>query len=167
MRIFFALWPPAETAEALANWSAGVQRETGGKLTAADKIHLTLAFLGEADEQKATEAAQAVRAPAHALPMEQARYWRHNQIVWAGPHETPAALHDLVERLHLELQRREFVLERRPFAAHVTLIRKARAPHSLPLLPALRWPVSEILLVQSRISREGSSYAPLARFPLD
>ena len=167
MRIFFALWPPLETAQALTNWAAGVQRETGGKLTAADKIHLTLAFLGEADAKKATEAAQAVRAPAHALPMEQARYWRHNQIVWAGPHETPAALQGLVERLHLELTRRELIPERQPFAAHVTLIRKARAPHSLPLLPALRWPVGEILLVQSRISREGASYTPLAHFPLN
>ena len=31
-------------------------------------------------------------ATAHALPVEQAQYWKHRRIVWAGPREMPAAL---------------------------------------------------------------------------
>jgi len=165
MRLFFALWPPADTARALAQWASDAQRSTGGKTTAESKIHLTLAFLGESDPQRAAAAARRVRAAAHALPLEEARYWRENQIVWAGPRETPPALKLLFERLSSELYREEFILERRAFAAHVTLIRKARRGE-LPALPAVRWPVREFLLVRSALSPKGATYEPVERFPL-
>lgn len=166
MRLFFALWPPADTAASLAKWASEAQRKTGGKTTPQDKIHVTLAFLGETDPKRATKAAERVRAQAHKLPIEQARYWRENNIVWAGPRETPPALKALFDSLSIELFREEFILERRPFAAHVTLIRKARAAKSLPPLPALDWPVDEFVLVRSSLSSAGSSYDPLARFTL-
>ena len=165
-RIFFALWPPAATAAALALWAEELSKISGGKAVRHEQIHLTLAFLGDADAGKAIEAARTVSARARELALEEARYWKHNQIVWAGPRRTPRALAGLVDALHLELYRREFILERRPFAAHVTLIRKARAPAGLPPLPTLEWPVTEFVLVQSRVSREGSTYTPLERFPL-
>ncbi|HYN12141.1 MAG TPA: RNA 2',3'-cyclic phosphodiesterase [Burkholderiales bacterium] len=166
MRLFFAVWPPAESARVLAQWARSVEREAGGKATAQDKIHLTLAFLGGVESQKAIAAAQRVKAAAHELAMEQARYWRQNSIVWAGPREAPQPLLDLVERLKIELYRAEYILERRPFAAHVTLLRKARPPESLPPLPPIQWPVSEFLLMQSVLSSSGSRYQPLARFEL-
>lgn len=165
MRLFFALWPPAETARTLAGWAREAQRETGGRTIDEAKIHLTLAFLGEADPQKAVQAAQKVQAIQHTLPLEQARYWRESNIVWAGPRETPPALKELFESLSLELYREQFILERRPFAAHVTLIRKARAA-KLPPLPAVEWPVREFLLVRSSLSSSGSVYEPLERFAL-
>ena len=166
MRIFFAVWPPAETARALAEWARQAQRSTGGSVTHEDKIHLTLAFLGDADEKQAIQAAQNVAGTAFELPVEEARYWRDSRIVWAGPRETPAPLLELFKRLELELYKRDFLLERRPFAAHVTLIRKARAAKSLPPLPALDWPVREFLLVRSQLSSAGSAYQPLERFAL-
>jgi 2'-5' RNA ligase len=165
MRIFFAVWPPAETARALAQWAREAQRGTGGKPTDEAKIHLTLAFLGDADAQRAIGAARRVTANTHGLPIEQASYWRHNQIVWVGPRETPPPLQALFDRLSEELYREEFILERRPFAAHVTLVRKARAA-ALPPLAALDWPVREFLLVRSSLSSKGSTYEPLERFAL-
>jgi len=165
MRLFFALWPPPETARALAGWARDAQRQSGGRPTGEDRIHLTLAFLGEADPAKAVRAAQRVSGEGHALPIEQARYWRENNIVWAGPRETPPALKALHENLSLELYREEFLLERRPFAAHVTLLRKARAAE-LPPLPAVKWPVTEFILVRSSLSSKGATYEPLERFAL-
>ena len=61
MRLFFALWPPAKTAHALAQWTHEVSRDTGGSPTASDKIHLTLAFLGEGDAAKAHNATSRVQ----------------------------------------------------------------------------------------------------------
>jgi RNA 2',3'-cyclic 3'-phosphodiesterase len=165
VRTFFALWPPPETARALARWAGDAQRATGGKATDEAKIHLTLAFLGEADPEKAIQAARSVKGSSHALPVEQARYWRENNIVWAGPRETPAPLKALAESLSLALYREQFILERRPFAAHVTLIRKARAA-ALPPLPVVDWPVREFVLVRSSLSSRGSTYEPIARFAL-
>jgi RNA 2',3'-cyclic 3'-phosphodiesterase len=166
MRIFFAIWPPAQAARALAQWAREAQRQTGGTLTPEEKIHLTLAFLGDADQDRAIRAARKVDGKSHHLPIEEARYWRDNHIVWAGPRETPPPLAALFERLELALYQEDFILERRPFTAHVTLIRKARAARSLPPLPKLDWPVREFLLVRSQLSSAGSSYAPVERFAL-
>jgi len=166
MRIFFAIWPPADAALALSRWASEAQRSAGGKTTDEAKIHLTLAFLGEVSPEKAIRAASKVQGSFHSLAIEQASYWRHNQIVWVGPRETPPPLQALFDRLSKELYREEFILERRPFAAHVTLIRKARAA-ALPPLPALDWPVHEFLLVRSSLSSKGSTYEPLERFALN
>jgi 2'-5' RNA ligase len=165
MRLFFALWPPADTARALVQWANEAQRATGGRTIAEEKIHLTLAFLGEVDPRKAIAAARRVSGKAHALPVEEARYVRENEMVWVRPRETPAALKALFDALSIELYREEFILERRPFAAHVTLIRKARRAE-LPPLPVVDWPVREFLLVRSALSPKGATYEPVERFLL-
>jgi RNA 2',3'-cyclic 3'-phosphodiesterase len=165
MRLFFALWPPVAAAGLLDEWAGMVQQATGGRRTPEGNIHLTLAFLGKADAERAIRAAKRVRGKAHHLPIEQARYVRANRMVWVAPRETPAALSALHESLAMELYREEFILERRPFAAHVTLIRDAQRAE-LPALPEVAWPVSEFVLVRSSVSSRGSTYEPLERFTL-
>ena len=162
MRLFFAAWPPPASAAALEQWARGCE----GRVVPAANIHLTLAFLGEADPALAIKAASRVRGRAHDMPLEEARYWRRNEILWVGPRETPLPLKELVDRLALELKRESFVLEDRPFAAHVTLLRKASAPAALPALPAVRWPVDEFTLVRSSVSSRGASYEVVQRFSL-
>jgi 2'-5' RNA ligase len=156
MRLFFASWPPPAVAKALAQWAGEAQRECGGRITRADMIHLTLAFLGESEPQAALAAARRVRGAASAFVMTEARYWAHNRIVWVGPQKCPAPLAALARDLG----------EEGGFAAHVTLIRKARAPKRLRALPALEWPVTEFVLVNSNLGTEGPSYEVLERFAL-
>jgi 2'-5' RNA ligase len=158
MRLFFALWPPREAALALERWAQPLE----GRCTPADKIHLTLAFLGEAEAQKAIAAARRVQVGQFWLPLEEARFWGHNGIVWAGPRRIPEELARLAETLQLELYKEGFILERRPFAAHVSLLRKAAAPGALPPLPQIEWPVKEFALVGSA----DGSYETLERFSL-
>ena len=165
MRLFFALWPPAETARALIEWAREAQQLTGGRATEEAKIHLTLAFLGEADPNRAVRAALSVAGRAHELPVEKSHYWRENSIVWVGPRDTPRELRALHERLSQALGGEGFALERRPFAAHVTLIRKARAAE-LPRVPAVEWPVPEFVLVRSALSSKGARYEIVQRFQL-
>ena len=166
MRLFFALWPPAKTAHALAQWTQEVMQDTGGSAMRTENIHLTLAFLGEADPAKARNAAQRVQGARHRLPIDHARYWKHNKIVWVGPQAMPPALASLVGQLHGALKEHGFVLEDREFAAHITLVRKAKPPKALPQLPSVEWPVNEMLLSRSRTSPKGSAYEPIERFPL-
>ena len=165
MRLFFALWPPAQTARALAEWARETQQLTGGRVTEEAKVHLTLAFLGEADPAKAIRAALSVAGGAHELPIEKSGYWRENDIVWVGPRDTPLELKALHERLSQALGGEGFALERRPFAAHVTLIRKARAA-KLPHVPAVEWPVPDFVLVRSALSSKGARYEIVQRFRL-
>jgi RNA 2',3'-cyclic 3'-phosphodiesterase len=161
-RYFFAVWPSAAAAGALEAWAKALE----GRVIAAAKIHLTLAFLGTVAPEKAIAAARRVRARPHTLPIERAQYWKHNKIVCAGPRETPPGLKALVEPLHLELYRAEYILEQRPYAAHVTLLRSAPPPRELPPLPRVEWPVGEFTLVRSTNSAKGSTYEVFERFPL-
>ena len=162
-RLFFAIWPPAEAAEALAQWAEEVHGLSGGRRTTAGNIHLTLAFLGQAEPARAIAAARRVKGERHRLPIETAKSINH--MVWVGPREMPAALAALHASLVMELFREEFILERRPFAAHVTLIRKARGS-VLPAAPAIDWPVNEFVLMSSSLSPRGPTYTPLERFSL-
>jgi len=156
-RLFFAVWPPVGTAAALADWAREARRECGGRATPRERIHLTLAFLGDADPEMARARGAAIRLPGLSLRIEQARYWAHNRIVWAGPLETPAGLQALARELG----------ETRAFAAHVTLIRKARPPGTLPPPPALEWPVTQFTLVNSVLGPEGPDYEVLERYALE
>jgi 2'-5' RNA ligase len=163
MRLFFAVWPPAAAARALSGWAEEVRGLSGGRRTAEGNIHLTLAFLGKAEPERALAAARQVKGAPHRLPIEQARCV--HRMVWAGPRETPPALAALHQALAMELFREEFILERRPFSAHVTLLREARGA-VLPALPAIDWPVGEFVLVRSSLSRRGPAYEVIGRFRL-
>ncbi|MFY9316198.1 MAG: RNA 2',3'-cyclic phosphodiesterase [Burkholderiales bacterium] len=161
------MWPPREAAVALHRWAIEAQRASGGRVTRLETIHLTLAFLGDAEES-ALHLLKGlnVRGERHFLPIEQARYWAHNRIVWAGPERTPEALRRLSGDLNQELKSRQFRTEAREFAAHVTLIRNAHAPNALPALPTVRWSVEEYLLVESVAAGKGRDYEVLARYAL-
>jgi RNA 2',3'-cyclic 3'-phosphodiesterase len=164
VRLFFALWPPADTARALGDWAREVTKQTGGRFTDRDTIHLTLAFLGDGDPDQAIAAARPVRGSAFDLPIDTAKFWPKNKILWVGPASMPPALAAMVSNLHQSLRQHAFVLEERPFAAHITLIRKASLPKSLPPLPAVSWPATEFVLVRSTPSRTGSRYEVVERF---
>jgi 2'-5' RNA ligase len=156
MRLFFASWPPPAVAHALARWAAEAQRDCGGHAAREELIHLTLAFLGDAQPEPALELARRVRAAPSSFVLTEARYWGHHRIVWVGPKECPPRLAALARELG----------ETREFAAHVTLLRKARAPRRLPELPALEWPVKEFFLMNSHLGPEGPSYEVLGRYAL-
>jgi 2'-5' RNA ligase len=151
-----------DTARALAHWASEVQRESGGRVTAEETIHLTLAFLGEAEPSRAIQAASKVKGKKLEMKIDTAKFWKHNRIVWVGPGTMPFELKALVESLHSVLREDGFTLEDRPFAAHVTLVRKANPPKSIPPLPKVEWPAAEFALVRSA----GGKYETVQRFPL-
>ncbi len=156
MRLFFACWPPAGTAQALAAWAREAQRESGGRAVRPENVHLTLAFLGDADPAAAAAHGAAVRAPALDFMLDEVRFRTHQRILWAAPAQTPPALAALAQALG----------EKRPFAAHVTLVRHARHGRRLPPFAAVDWPVREFALVNSTLGSLGPSYEVLARYAL-
>jgi len=166
LRLFFALWPPAETAAALAGWATEVQALTGGRAVPEPSIHVTLAFLGNVGDERmqaALRAAERVDGSSHLLPVEQARRWSDHELVWVGPLRTPPKLASLAQSLRTELGKEGFEIESRPFVVHVTMVRKARNAALLPPLPRVEWPVAEFTLVHSTLSRHGSSYTIVRR----
>lgn len=136
-----------------------------------ETIHLTLAFLGDVAVERLPElqrVAGGIDATAFELTLDRFGIWQHNRLLWAGC-TTPPSLFDLACSLKTRLLEAGFTVAdaKRPFAPHVTLVRKlSRFDVALPAVEALNWPCREFVLVRSRLSAAGSGYEVLARFSL-
>jgi 2'-5' RNA ligase len=165
--MFFALWPGAEVRLSLMRQGLKMHRLLGGKLTREESVHLTLVFLGDValDRVPALQMrAAGLCFEPFVLRVEQAGCWRHNGIGWVGPNQTPAALVRLVAGLEGALEGEGFNFDRRPYAAHITLLRKARCTPMDTNMPAIDWPVHEFVLVRSELANEGSRYTIVDRW---
>jgi len=167
-RVFFALWPNRQQRAALAVWQARLHELCGGRVMRPDTLHTTLVFLGEVSQQRLEAlqlAAQEVAFEPFELRFDMARYWGHNHIAFASPSSVPPQLQRLVDELEQRLTSHGFRFERRPYKPHVTLLRNAQwSDAELPTMPAVRWPVSDFVLVQSLSDEQGARYEVLARF---
>ena len=167
-RLFFALWPNAAVRDALDVAAKNMQRDCGGRVTRRDNLHQTLVFLGEVADEKLPRLeaiGNASAAPAFKLDFGVTGYWPHNRIAWAAPNSTPDPLTRLVAMLEQALARAGFDYDRRPYAPHITLVRGARAPASLPAL-RFAWPVTDFVLVEAARGARGAEYRVVARWPL-
>jgi len=152
MRLFFALWPDAEAARTLGTLALALADVAGGKPVPREKIHLTLAFLGEVADDRVAEATAAgaeTRTKSFRLPLDEVGSFRRAGVGWIGCRSTPPRLAALQSTLALALAARGFPPDERPFAPHVTLVRGIVKP--VPRAPAtlIAWRVSELTLVRS------------------
>lgn len=181
-RVFFALWPDADTARRLAALAGRLRDQFGGRATRGETVHLTLAFVGEVPAESLAGLLQvgAAVAAEFAPPAQERRFaldrvgfWPHNRIAWVGPAEPPAALAELAERLLAALRARGHCLDKQRFAPHLTLVRRVRdkpdaaalAAHAATLAGA-EWDWNGFRLVRSRLSETGSSYETIGEWAL-
>ena len=125
---------------------------------------MTLAFLGSVDDAHVAEverAAGEVAPRAMSLVLDQAGYWKHNRIVWAGASAVPPELEGLVLELRNALARSRIGFDPKPFASHVTLLREAREPRAMPELEPIRWEVDSFALLCSQLQAGGGGYEML------
>jgi 2'-5' RNA ligase len=172
LRVFFALWPPADAAAALHAEASSLAADCGGRAMRRETLHLTLAFVGEVATERlgplieaGAEAASAARS--FRLLLDRRGLWRHKHILWLAPAEPVLALEELADALAEGLRARGFALEKRKFRPHLTLLRKAGgAPETQREWPGVAWQVGDMVLVASERLPEGAHYRVLARWPL-
>jgi 2'-5' RNA ligase len=167
-RVFFALWPDAAVRAALSAAALAAQAECGGRATAAEKIHLTLFFVGNVERSRIPRlerSAADLSARPFWLDMSVLGHWRHNRIVWAGTGASPPELSRLVARLTRNLVQEGIKAEDRPYVPHVTLVRNARRAPSAKAIAVPAWDATELVLVESAQAERGSRYDVVARFP--
>jgi len=167
-RVYFAIWPDTATAETLHHIGGEAGKTCGGRLMRREMLHLTLAFLGDIAAERLADAIRVADGIAGAAPftlaLDHLGYWRHNRILWAGGDSLPLTL--LATALTDGLRAAGFALDARPFVAHMTLLRDAHCP-SPPQLPTpVIWPVTEFVLVESQLGREGARYEIIRRWPI-
>ena len=170
MRIFFALWPDADSRRELAGWARRLQAVCGGTTIRSENLHLTLAFIGDVDiEQVAALRAAAARVQARrfTLRLDQAGCWKHKRIIWAGADVVSVALSELVADLRDSLAAAQLPFDGQAFVPHVTLLREASAPVNWPELTPITWTVGSYALVKSTSAERGVRYVVEALARLD
>lgn len=147
-RLFFALWPDPATRLALTR----LQGALGGKPTPAEKLHLTLAFLGLQPDGALPalhRLLESVPARPMRLQLDAYGHFHGPRIAWAGMRDAPPALLALHDALMEEVAALGLLLpDRSGFRPHVTLARNAVAAPATPFAP-LPWLANEMVLVES------------------
>ena len=155
-RLFFAIWPGVAASKGLAHVAEALGAIAGGKPVPAEKIHVTLAFLGSIDAQLAgTAAAVAARVNASEvhMAMDEVGSFRRARVGWAGPSQANANLIALQDRLARDLKAAGFALDERAFTPHATLVRKIDKSVPRAPMPPVQWRSRAFTLVESRGGR--------------
>ncbi len=167
-RLFFALWPDPTVRGQLEEVVHRLPPHRGRVGHPLD-WHATLVFLGQVadDAIPCIEAVAAgIRSDAFRMRIDQVGYWRRPRILWCGPSGTPETLLRLVSDLQQGLKGCGFRAESRPYAAHVTLARKARSVARQVLQIPVRWEVREFVLAGSHGGAKPPRYQIFKRWNL-
>lgn len=174
-RLFVAIRPPRAMRAALLSAMGGV---ANARWQSDEQLHLTLRFVGEVDRHTAEDIAAAlgtIHHPRFDLALDGiGQFDRKGRLeaLWAGvtPHEPLKTLHNKVDQA---LARVGIPPETRAYLPHITLARFGRDAGPVGGLMArsggVAGPPEEIdqfCLYESDLSREGSIYTIVDRYPL-
>ena len=130
-------------------------------------LHITLHFIGNVSEEKfdcLDQAAQAVKVEPFELVLDQYGYFYKAKTFWMGCHEIPQQLKKWYEILGCALSSCDYQIDKRPYAPHVTLMRKLNKPGIFEGFQPIWWRVNEFVLVESVSVDGGMEYRVVKRY---
>jgi RNA 2',3'-cyclic 3'-phosphodiesterase len=152
VRLFIAVWPPAEVVESIDELPRPDHPEL--RWTTSGQWHVTLQFLGELDQPSPLPPSMSLPAADAVLGPSTRRINRQVLVV------PVAGLDDLAAAVGHEGS----------FTGHLTLARargRASVPASLAGTPIEgRWPIDEVTVVRSHLGRGPARYEVLERTPV-
>ena len=168
-RLFFALWPPQRVRQSIIKTSSPLLNKLGGRKIQPRNIHVTLHFIGQADEQVKGcmhQAAQKVAGRAFPLVLDCFGHFRRAKIFWMGTQNVPVELSNLHTELGKALSECGYQQEKRSYNPHLSLMRKCASPVLTRQNFSISWPVDEFVLVESIQDAAGVNYQVIERYPL-
>ena len=174
-RLFVGLRPPSLVRDGLLDAMTGIEN---ARWQDDDQLHVTLRFVGEVDERRADDLADAlaaIRVERFDSEIAGSGYFERKGVpsaVWAKvvPDEALSRLQRRVERacrsVGLEAEGRKFV-------PHVTMARLNRSSGPIgdflaqtAMLRVGPWPNERFVLFESRLTDHRSEYDEVVHFPL-
>jgi 2'-5' RNA ligase len=183
-RIFTAIDISEETRRMVSDYIENLRGEFSNIRVGwerEEKLHLTLKFLGDIDEQRLKNLVEAVETTAEQfskfnLCVAQTGVFpspRNARILWLGLHdEQQGNLQRLNDILETECERKGFEKEKRNFKPHLTIARLREPAQSKELagkhlrndFPSIEFAVSEIVIYESRLQKSGSIYSIVSKY---
>lgn len=167
-RLFFALWPDAETRAGIGALGRHPAFSGGSRVKPAD-YHVTLAFLGQVETGRASalaEQAGRIQSPPFVIAFDGVDYWRKPKVACLTARQRPSEAAFLAGQLAAIACANGLEIDDRPFCPHVTLARKSPAFSPFAVDP-LFWRADGFCLLESTPSEEGGRYRVKAAWPLD
>lgn len=175
-RLFVAISLPDPVIDALIDLQIGMR---GARWLPDENIHLTLAFIGEADRHGLAEIASAlagISAPKFEIRLKGCGFFgdRKPRALWVGVDVNDRLAH-LQSKVEVALKRAGFALEKRKFTPHVTLAYlNGVAPEAAAsfcaangLFSAAPFAVTEFHLFESHLGSEAAHYEIVESYSLD
>jgi 2'-5' RNA ligase len=166
-RLFFALWPSDQIRQAVIVNLSELSPSIKGRIMRPENIHITLHFIGQVTttvKDCLLAAAESVHVEPFRLTLDTFGYFKKARIVWMGSREVPQQLLQLHGHLGTASQRCGYQPEKRPYAPHMTLVRKCFKPVDRQAEFSIPWEINEFVLVESITRQEGVKYRVIARF---
>jgi RNA 2',3'-cyclic 3'-phosphodiesterase len=176
VRTFVAVFPPPEVREALFRAARDLPASKDFRLVGQEKIHLTLKFLGDVEEDalgRVTRALEPVREGHEPFEVSTSGFGafpseRRARILWAGVGEGSGPLRALARDVEDLLEPAGFEREGRTYMPHLTLGRARGRPVKLDEAekpsPELRFTVPGLDLVKSAPGEHGVTYSILETY---
>ena len=188
VRIFCAVELPedvrARVAAHVENLRAASPESLKISWERAEKLHLTLKFLGEIEAERVEALTRAANRAAGAMGKFEASLREagafpargNPRVLWLGLHDDAGRLAQLQERLEAECERENFPREARAFRPHITIAR-IRTPNAAArrlatlhretnFAPAT-FRVGGFVVMRSQLGAGGSRYTILSRHALE
>ena len=181
MRTFIAVEIDASIKEKLARIrELGLVKGGSVRWVPADRMHLTLKFLGEIDPSSVPLVTRAMQDASRAvepfdLEFRNLGFFPNRtrpRVFWAGIHDARKSLEILFRSLEMGLLDLGFEREARPFRPHLTLARfRDRVKGMIDLKERENEVfgsqiVKEIVLIKSELRPQGPLYTPLSTVTL-
>ena len=184
-RIFAAINISDEARAKVAGYIENLRREFSNLRVGwdkAEKLHLTLKFLGETDEKQLGNLTEAVENIARQVSDFKLQIVgtgvfpakRNARILWLGIVDENDSLLQLNEILERECEKKGFQKERRNFKAHLTIARLREPDKSKRLVEKhlqnefspVEFAVSELAIYESKLQSTGSIYETIKNVKL-
>lgn len=170
MRVFVALEIPERFRFEVADLARQLERGVAGRFVPPGNYHITMAFLGDQDEQGVQGAMTAIDVARSRIsggaPLicdGLGKFGKASDAtLWLGLGAN-SVLADVAAKIREALEMAGLDFDRKPFKPHITLARRAKIPTGA--LPTLAFPEPDravaITLFKSELHSEGAIYAPL------
>jgi 2'-5' RNA ligase len=163
-KLFFALWPDNRQRDRLRDVINSVARTVEGKAVDRRNWHITLAFIGDFEEERILELqrrAGEIRVEPIRLAFDRLEYWARPKVACLTAATISVELQSLVSDLAVLLLDFGVSLEDRTYRPHITVSRSARSFTTERLAQRATTEWSSFELIESVSHRGEVNYLPL------